>query len=81
MHFPTLKTVLIVEDTLKKQDGPVSIEALKRALPKKIMDQSLRIILAYLENKGFIIIGTKGISWIVNDNPKFLEMIKKSKAI
>ncbi len=81
IHFPTLKTVLIVEDTLKKQDDPVSIEALKRALPQKIMDQSLRIILAYLENKGLILIGPKGISWIANDNPKFLEMIKKSKVI
>ena len=81
IHSPTLSTVLMVEDTLRKLDEPVSIEGLKRALPKKIMDQSLRIILAYLENKGSILIGTKGISWIANDNPKFLKMIKKAKAI
>jgi hypothetical protein len=71
----------MVEDTLRKQDGPVSIEGLKRALPKKVMDQSLRMILAYLENKGSILIGPKGISWIANDNPEFLRMIKKSKVI
>jgi len=81
IHSPTLSTVLMVEDTLRKQDGPISIEGLKRALPKKVMDQSLRIILAYLENKGSILIGSKGISWIANDNPKFLRMIKKSKVI
>jgi hypothetical protein len=81
IHSPTLNTVLMVEDTLRKQDGPISLEALKRSLPKKVMDQSIRIILAYLENKGSILIGTKGISWIANDNPKFLRMIKKAKVI
>jgi hypothetical protein len=78
IHSPTLSTVIMVEDTLREQDCPVSIEGLKRALPKKVMDQSLRMILAYLENKGSILIGPKGISWIANDNPKFLRMIKKA---
>ena len=79
IHSPTLSTVLMVEDTLRKIGEPVTMEGLKRALPKKVMDQSLRIILAYLENKGDILIGPKGISWIANDNPKFLKMIKESR--
>lgn len=81
IHMPTLGTVLMVEDALREQDGPVSLEGLKRALPKKVMDQSLRVILAYLESKGSILIGGKGISWIANDDPKFLRMIKKAKVI
>ncbi len=81
VHAPTLKTVLMVEETLRNQDGPVSMAGLKRALPKKVMDQSLRLILSYLENKGSIVIGKKGISWIENSNPKFLEMIRKAKVI
>ena len=81
IHSPTLSTILMVEDTLRKQDRPVSLEGLKRALPKKIMDQSLRMILFYLESKGSILIGQKGISWIANDDPKFLRMIKKTKVI
>jgi hypothetical protein len=81
IHSPTLSTVLAVEDTLRKQDAPISLEGLKRALPKKIMDQSLRMILAYLENKGSILIGPKGISWIANDKPEFLRMIKKARVI
>ena len=81
IHSPTLSTVLMVEDTLRKLDGPVSLEGLKRSLPKKIMDQSLRIILAYLESKGSILIGAKGIVWIANDDPKFLRMLKKAKII
>ncbi len=81
IHSPTLSTVLMVESTLRKQDGPVTLEGLKRALPKKVMDQSLRMILAYLESKGSILNGSKGISWIANDDPKFLRMIKKAKVI
>src|SRR3989338_5956691 len=80
-HWPTLRTVLMVEKALKESDGPVSLEELKRALRKKIMDQTLRLILAYLEDKGSIIIGPKGISWIENKNSKFLKFIEKSKVI
>ncbi len=81
IHSPTLSTVLMVEETLREQDIPISLEGLKRSLPKKVMDQSLRMILAYLENKGSILIGPKGISWIANDKPEFLRMIKKARVI
>lgn len=81
IHSPTLKTVLMVEDALRNADGPISVEGLKRRLPKKIMDQSLRLILVYLESKGSVLVGPKGISWIANDNPKFLKMIRKAKVI
>lgn len=81
IHSPTLSTVLMVESALRQQAGPVSLEALKRALPRKVMDQSLRMILAYLEDKGCILVGSKGISWIANDDPKFLKMLRKAKMI
>lgn len=80
-HWPTLKTVLMVEKALKDADGPVSLEELKRKLRKKVMDQTLRIILAYLEDKGSVLIGPKGVSWIENKNSKFLKFIEKSKVI
>src|SRR3989344_3870356 len=80
-HWPTLKTVLMVERTLKDADGPISLEGLKRKLKRKVMDQTLRLILAYLEDKGSILIGPKRISWIENKNSKFLKFIEKSKVI
>jgi hypothetical protein len=80
-HWPTLKTVLMVEDVLKNAELAISLEELKRRLPKKIMDQTLRLILAYLESKGSILIGKKGIVWIENNDPKFLKLIQKSKEI
>lgn len=80
-HWPTLKTVLMVEGALKEAELAISLEELKRKLPKKIMDQTLRLILSYLESKGSIFIGKKGIVWIENNDPKFLKLIKKSKEI
>lgn len=80
-HWPTLKTVLMVEKTLKDADGPLSLEELKRKMKRKTMDQTLRLILAYLEDKGSVLIGPKGISWIENRNSKFLKFIEKSKVI
>lgn len=80
-HWPTLKTVLMIEEVLKRAELALSIEELKRRLPRKVMDQTLRLILAYLESKGSILIGKKGIVWIENNNPKFLKLIEKSKEI
>ena len=80
-HWPTLKTVLMVEKALKEADTSVSMEELKRKMKKKVMDQTLRLILAYLEDKGSILIGPKGISWIENKNSKFLKFVEKSKVI
>ena len=80
-HWPTLKTVLMVEKALKESSEPVSLEELKRKLRKKVMDQTLRLILAYLEDRGSILIGPKGISWIENKDSKFLKFLEKNKVI
>ena len=80
-HWPTLKTVLMVEKTIQEADGPISLSELKRRLKTKVMDQTLRLILAYLEDKGSIYIGRKGITWIENNDPKFLKMLEKGKRI
>ncbi|OGI15018.1 hypothetical protein A3K63_03095 [Candidatus Micrarchaeota archaeon RBG_16_49_10] len=69
-HWPNLKTVLMVEKILSEADLTMSLEQLKRKLPKKVMDQTLRLILLYLEENGKIYIGEKGITWIYNPSPK-----------
>jgi len=61
IHYPSLKTVLMVEDTLKKANKLLTREELKKKLPKKIMHQTLNIILKYLEDGGKILDGRKGI--------------------
>ena len=77
IHYPNLKTVLMVEEVLKNSDELLTREELKEKLPKKIMHQTLNIILEYLEDSGKIIDGRKGILWIYNPSPKLDKAVKE----
>jgi len=77
IHYPSLKTVLMVEDTLKKANKLLTREKLKEKLPKKIMHQTLNVILKYLEDSGKILDGRKGILWIYNPSTKLDRAIKE----
>ena len=55
LHYPNLKTVLMVEEVLKNEQLPIKREALKRKLAKKVQHQTLNVILEYLEESGKII--------------------------
>ena len=77
IHYPNLKTVLMVEDVLKKANHLITREELKRKLPTKTMHQTLNVILKYLEDSGKIIDGRKGILWIYNPSPKLDKAMKE----
>lgn len=78
LHFPNLKTVLQVEKVLQDADTVISKNELKRRLPTQIMHQTLNLILEYLEDSGKIMTGSKGITWIQNDNPKLKKLLEKA---
>ena len=75
IHSPTLNTVLMVEDTLKKSGELLTIAELKRKLPKQVMHQTLIQILDYLQLGGKILIGTKGILWIYTERKELNNLI------
>ena len=76
-HSPTLNTVIMVEETLQNMENSVmTIPELKRALPKQVNHNTLMLILEYLEKSCKIYVGLKGITWTVNNNPRFQEAIK-----
>nr|AQS34935.1 hypothetical protein [uncultured archaeon] len=79
IHYPTLKTMLMVEKVLKESDITIDREEIKRRLPVKIMHQTLNVILQYLEEKGLIIDGHKGVLWIYNPSPKMRRAIEKGR--
>jgi len=81
IHYPTLKTMLMIERILKEADIAIDREEIKRRLPVKIMHQTLNLILQYLEEKGLIIDGHKGILWIYNPSPKLKEAIERGREI
>lgn len=82
IHWPTLNTVLMVEDTLKKMnESVISVAELKRRLPRKVNHITLMIVLEYLEKSGKIAAGLKGISWVYTDRKTLNELIKRGTEV
>jgi len=79
LHYPSLKTVLMVEEVLKNAELAISKEELKRRLPTKIMHQTLNVVLNYIEDRGMIAQTEKGIVWIYNESPKLKKAALKSR--
>lgn len=77
IHYPNLKTVLMVERVLKTANNLITRQEIKKRLPNKIMHQTLNVILKYLEDSGKILDGRKGILWIHNPSPKLDKAIKE----
>ena len=76
VHWPTLNTVIMVEDALKNMDESViSIAELKRKLPRQVNHITLMVILEYLERSNKIAVTLKGITWIENNNPNIKKAI------
>ena len=77
-HWPTLNTVIMVEDTLKKMnESIISIAELKRKLPRQVNHITLMVILEYLERSNKIAVTLKGITWIYNENSNLKRAIAK----
>ena len=76
IHYPTLKTMLMIERTLRNSDTMIDREGLKRKLPVKIMHQTLNIILKYMEERGLIIDSHEGILWIYNPSQKLKKALE-----
>ena len=76
LHYPNLKTILMVEDVLKKAETTISREEIKNKMPTQVMHQTLNVILEYLEQRGLIIDGHKGVLWTHNDSAKLREAIR-----
>ena len=77
IHYPNLKTVILVESFLQKQKKPISKNPILNNLPKKMMRQTLNITLEYLELSGKIAIGNKGAEWIFDENKELKVALRK----
>lgn len=77
-HSPTLRTIRMVEDTIKNSDESiVSVAKIKKRLPRKVNHNTLIQVLEYLDESGKIFIGLRGITWTYN--PKLAELLKDKK--
>jgi len=81
-HSPTLNTVLMVENALKKiSESIITIAELKRKLPRQVNHNTLKVILEYLEDSGKIAVSLKGITWVHNVHPGLRKAISKGLEI
>jgi len=81
-HWPTLNTVIMVENTLKNMDeSAVTVAGLKRKLPRQVNHNTLILILKYLEQSNKILVGLKGITWIHNPNSRLRRAIVEGTEI
>lgn len=70
IHWPTLNTVIMVENVLRKMnESVITVAELKRRLPRQVNHNTLKIIIQYLEISNKIAFGSRGITWIFNPNP------------
>lgn len=81
LHYPTLKTVLMVENVIRNAKNPINKNEIKRRLSVKIMHQTLNIILSYLEGRGMIIKAKSGYVWIYNPSPKLEKAIREGREV
>tara|TARA_Y100000034_G_C6618259_1_gene269446 strand:+ start:74 stop:337 length:264 start_codon:yes stop_codon:yes gene_type:complete len=81
LHSPTLESVIMVEETIKKYSQECGKYQLWKKLPRKMMYQTFTVILDYLEESGKIIIDKDGcIIWTWNPK-RIKELISKNLII
>lgn len=78
MHFPRLDTILLVEETVRKSKTELTRTGLHRALQGRVMYQTLKVILDYLEQSHKIVYAGNKIVWIFS-NAKLDEAIAKGR--
>ena len=67
VHYPRLDTILMVEDTIRNAKKELTRTALHRALEGRVMYQTLKVILQYLEQSHKIIFSDNKIIWIFSN--------------
>ena len=71
---PTLNTVLMIEETLRKSGEVLTIGKLKRMLPKQVMHQTLMSVIDYLDYSGKIVVHDDKVLWAFNPKSKLKKM-------
>ncbi len=78
-HSPTLDTVRMIENAIKKAGTYPSINRLSRMLERQVQVPTIKETLKYLEESNKIMFDKDGsIIWIFADNPKLKKLLAES---
>lgn len=70
VHYPTLKTILAIEEVVKKANTPVSRNQILERLSTGVMRSTLNLALDYMEKRGMVLETKKGFIWTFNPSKK-----------
>ena len=70
VHYPSLKTILAIEDVIKGADMALSRNQILAKLPTKVMRSTLNLALIYMEKRGLVLETSDGFIWTFNPNKK-----------
>lgn len=68
VHYPSLKTILAIEDVVKNAGAALSRNQILARLPTKVMRSTLNLALAYMGKRGLVTETEKGFIWIFKSN-------------
>ena len=77
-HDPTLATIRMVENTIRKSTNYPTKKALWQSLPRQVQYQTFKRIIDYLLESHKIILNEHEIVWVFPDNAKLKRALAKS---
>ena len=81
LHYPTLKTVLMVENILRDAKEPLTRYEIVKRMKNKVMRQTLNIVVQYLAERNMVLDSDKGVLWVYTPKEKLKEWLKDSVEI
>ena len=80
-HEPTLATIRMVENTIRKSTNYPTKKALWQSLPRQVQYQTFKRIIDYLQESNKIILNDHEIVWVFVDNARLKRALHKSIGI
>ena len=77
-HDPTLATIRMVENTIRKSTNYPTKKALWQSLPRQVQYQTFKRTIDYLLESHKIILNDHEIVWVFPDNAKLKRALAKS---
>jgi hypothetical protein len=79
---PTLATVNEVERILRRADGPLSLNEIKRRMRAKAVQHSaVRATVDHLGRYGLVVEGSKGVMWVPPASPQLEKAIRSGRRL
>jgi len=79
LHYPTLKTVMAIEEVVKGAETAVSRNQILAKLENSVMRSTLNVALDYLEKRGMVLETKKGFVWTFNPNARLAEAERQGR--